>query len=64
VYLTENAKNAIQEYLEARTDNFSPLFIRHNFSAENINSAFLSNEKIRLSRFFITNMVKEYGIKA
>ena len=64
VYLTENAKNAIQEYLEARTDNFSPLFIRHNFSAENINSAFLSDEKIRLSRFFITNMVKEYGIKA
>lgn len=64
VYLTENAKNAIQEYLEARDDDFSPLFIRHNFSTENINSTFLNDENIRLSRFFITNMIKEYGLKA
>ena len=64
VYLTENAKNAIQEYLEARDDDFSPIFIRHNFSTENINSTFLNDENIRLSRFFITNMIKEYGLKA
>ncbi len=64
VYLTEEAKVAIQDYLSARTDEFNPLFIRHNFSEENINSSLLSDESVRLTRFFITNMVKDYGLKA
>ena len=64
VYLTEGAKNAIHAYLEARSDDFSPLFIRHNFSDENIHSSLLSNEAVRLTRFFITNMVKGYGLLA
>ena len=64
VYLTDTAKNAIQDYLEARNDHFSPLFIRHNFSEENINSSLLGDESVRLTRFFITNMVKEYWLKA
>jgi integrase/recombinase XerD len=31
VYLTEKARDAINEYLQSRTDTFTPLFIRHNF---------------------------------
>lgn len=64
VYLTSKAHDAINAYLEARNDEFNPLFIRHNFSEENINSSLLSNDSVRLSRFFITNMVKEYWIQA
>ena len=60
VYLTEGARDAIRSYLEAREDDFSPLFIRHNFSEENIKSIHLSDDSVRLSRFFITNMVKSY----
>lgn len=64
VYLTEKAAEAIQLYLSARSDHFSPLFIRHNFSLENIDASSLENENVRLTRFFITNMVKSYGLKA
>ncbi|MDD2693922.1 MAG: tyrosine-type recombinase/integrase [Candidatus Gracilibacteria bacterium] len=64
VYLTETARDAIRKYLDKRDDFFSPLFIRHNFSIENINSSLLDDEKVRLTRFFITNMVKDYGLKA
>jgi integrase/recombinase XerD len=64
VYLTELARDAIREYLRIRQDAFSPLFIRHNFSEENISSIQLSDEKVRLTRFFITTMVKGYGLKA
>lgn len=64
VYLTEKARDAIRVYLDAREESFSPLFIRHNFSMENIESVNLDDEKVRLSRFFITNMVKNYGLKA
>lgn len=64
VYLTETARDAIQSYLDAREDQFAPLFIRHNFSMEDINSSLLDDEHVRLTRFFITNMVKDYGLKA
>lgn len=64
VYLTETAKNAILNYLELRDDDFEALFIRHNFNLENIKSAELTDENVRLTRFFITNMIKDYGIKA
>lgn len=64
VYLTETAKLAIQAYLDARDDDFSPLFIRHNFSVADIHSSLLDDENVRLTRFFITGMIKEYGIKA
>ncbi len=64
VYLTERARDAILAYLQARTDDFTPLFIRHNFSEDNIESSLLSDENVRLTRFFITNMIKDYGLKA
>ncbi len=64
VYLTDTARDAINEYIRARSDHFEALFIRHNFSEANINSSLLDNDSVRLSRFFITNMVKDYGLRA
>lgn len=62
VYLTKHAAWLIQNYLDKRTDHLSPLFIRHNIKMENIE--LLEDEKMRLSRFFITNMVKKHAQKA
>lgn len=62
VYLTKNAAKLIENYLEKRKDHLSPLFIRHNMKIENIKA--LEDEKVRLTRFFITNMVKKYASKA
>lgn len=62
VYLTKKSSILIKNYLEKRNDLFTPLFLRHNIKKENI--AELDNEKVRLSRFFITNMVKKYALKA
>jgi len=62
VYLTKHAANLIQNYLEKRNDHFSPLFIRHNIKKENID--WFDDEKVRLTRFFITNMIKKYSHKA
>lgn len=62
VYLTKHAAQLIQNYLDKRKDHLSPLFIRHNIKIENIDA--LQDEKVRLTRFFITNMVKKYASKA
>jgi site-specific recombinase XerD len=62
VYLTQHAAELIQTYLNARSDHLSPLFIRHNIKAENIDV--LEDEQMRLSRFFITTMVKHYALTA
>lgn len=62
VYLSENAKKYIEDYLSARNDHLSPLFIRHNVNSQNIDV--LEDEKMRLSRFFITSMIKSYAQKA
>ena len=45
-----------------RQDHLSPLFIRHNISPDNIDV--LEDERMRLSRFFITGMIKKYALKA
>lgn len=62
VYLTDEACEKIQTYLSARNDIYSPLFIRHNFKWENIDT--LDDENVRLSRFFITTLIKNYALKA
>lgn len=62
VYLTKNSAELIETYLNKRNDNLNPLFIRHNIKIENINDFY--DEKVRLSRFFITTMVKKYALKA
>lgn len=59
VYLTNDAAKAIEEYLNQRNDHLKPLFIRHNIKTDDIDS--LTNEKVRLSRFFITTMIKKYA---
>jgi site-specific recombinase XerD len=62
VFLTNNAVKLIEQYLEKRTDHFNPLFIRHNIKNEN--SSALNDEEMRLTRFFITRMIKNYAKKA
>lgn len=80
VYLTDLAVDKIQTYLEARRselgekDTFNSLFIRHNFSTDNIYSKSvqwndvikkpLTDADVRLTRFFITNKIKEYALRA
>ncbi|NDK07919.1 tyrosine-type recombinase/integrase [Candidatus Gracilibacteria bacterium] len=62
VYLTDHSAKLIKEYLSKRNDNFDPLFIRHNYKNENINT--IDNESLRLTRFFITTSIKKYAVKA
>ncbi len=75
VYLTATARDAIQEYLSVRDDEFPALFIRHNYNPRDIKSITAHSPSLsggeagrwgnlRLTRFFITNMVKEYGVRA
>ena len=62
VYLTELAAQAIEKYLTQRQDTFSPLFLRHNVDAKSLLEK--TNEDLRLSRFFITWMIKKYAFDA
>lgn len=62
VYLTQDAADLISDYLSMRNDHLSPLFIRHNVKADNID--ILEDENMRLTRFFMTSMVKKYALKA
>lgn len=62
VYLSEDAAILIKNYLDMRTDSFSPLFLRHNINTDSID--LLGDENVRLTRFFITGMIKKYAIKA
>ncbi|MCH2188731.1 tyrosine-type recombinase/integrase [Candidatus Gracilibacteria bacterium] len=62
VYLTDRAVEVIQKYLQKRQDHFSPLFIRHNSKIED--EIGTDDEDMRLSRFFITSMIKKYAGKA
>ena len=65
VYLTKKSAELIKNYLEKRSDNFEPLFIRHNIKTENLTiTDEVYWEKMRLSRFFITTMIKKYALKA
>jgi len=62
VYLTDESRDKIEQYINSRTNHFSPLFIRHNYSIGNENN--LTDTDARLTRFFITNMIKNYALKA
>jgi len=65
VYLTKNSAELIKNYLNSRSDNFEALFIRHNVKNENLKiTDEVYWEKMRLSRFFITTMIKKYALKA
>jgi len=62
VYLTDVSCDLIKSYLSKRNDSYAPLFIRHNFKYDNIKT--IDEENLRLTRFFITNSIKRYAIKA
>ncbi len=62
VYITKHSAELIDNYLEKRNDHLSPLFIRHNINTDNIE--IMTDEKMRLSRFFITTMIKKYALEA
>jgi len=65
VYLTKNSAELIKNYLNSRSDNFEALFIRHNVKNKNLKiTDEVYWEKMRLSRFFITTMIKKYALKA
>lgn len=62
VYLTDIAVEKISNYLEVRKDHFSSLFVRHNYKTETLSQ--LTDKDVRLTRFFITNKIKYYALKA
>ncbi len=65
VYLTERSAMYIQRYLEARNDGFTPLFIRHNYDAENADRMTqLDGSDMRLTRHFITTMIGNRALKS
>ncbi len=62
VFLSDDAVAHIKNYVSKRQDNFKPLFIRHNFSKENIK--ILDDEKVRLTRIWVTDMISKRALKA
>ena len=62
VFLTDDAVLQITNYLNARVDNFKPLFIRHNFDIKNIN--ILDDEEVRLTRIWVTDMIGKRALKS
>lgn len=62
VFLNDDIINDIKRYIQIRNDNFSPLFIRHNFDINNIK--LLGDEKVRITRNFVSNMISKRRIKA
>ena len=62
VYLSDDAAIFIKNYLDIRNDSFSPLFLRHNIKTDSVD--LLWDENVRLTRFFITGMIKKYALKA
>lgn len=62
VYLNHTATQHIKDYLHKRHDTFSPLFIRHNIKMDSLKN--FDDMQVRLSRFFITTMIKKYALKA
>lgn len=62
VFLNDDACINIKNYLELRNDNFKPLFIRHNFDKNNIN--ILNDEKVRLTRQWVTDMISKRALNA
>ena len=61
VFLSKKATHALQDYMKARTDPFSPLFIR--YAGPNSDND-LSEEKLRLSVRSIERMLDKYRKKA
>ncbi len=61
VFLSDRAVDALKEFLEARTDHLTPLFIRNMEKAAH---ELPPGEEFRLSRISIYNVVKKYALQA
>lgn len=59
VFLSQRAAKWIQEYIEARDDHFTPLFIRHKGKVDPTTSS----EEMRLTPRSVQRMIKKYGKK-
>lgn len=64
VFVTERAADAVQKYLDTRTDVFRPLFLNSRGAQAQQDSDHLSGEHRRLSRTSIEIMVRKRGIRA
>ncbi|HRI36598.1 MAG TPA: tyrosine-type recombinase/integrase [bacterium] len=64
VYISAEARRWIDQYLDRRDDGFSPLFIRHNYRRDDAKNANLDNESVRLTRIFITDMIRKRAVAA
>ncbi len=62
VFLSESAKNALEEYLNLRTDNFKPVFIRHGKNKGITDD--LTGENLRLTSRTIQRIIKKYTMLA
>jgi site-specific recombinase XerD len=58
VFLSDRAVDALKEYIEARLDTLTPLFIR---DIQKASTAMPPGEEFRLSRISIYNAVKKYA---
>lgn len=61
VFLSKRAVETIETYLKTRKDNFKPLFIN---SGKGQKADILNEEKRRLTRVSIENIVRKYALKA
>jgi site-specific recombinase XerD len=61
VFLSDNAVQALKDYMEIRLDHLSPLFIRN---LQKATTAMPPGEEFRLSRISIYNLVKTYARNA
>lgn len=59
VFLSDDAKNAIGNYLNLRTDNYKPLFIRYQKKEKTSDD--LSGENLRLTPRTIQRLIKKYA---
>ena len=61
VFLSDLAVERLKEYLDARLDHLSPLFIRN---MDKVKDELPPGEEFRLSRISIYNIVKKYALQA
>lgn len=63
IFLSKRAGSHIEAYLNARDDNFDPIFISHGRAKKNSDDITLGERK-RLTTVSIENVVRKYALKA
>ncbi len=62
VYLSDGAKNSIQRYLQTRSDEYAPLFLR--YSGKRMTENDFDGESLRLTVRSVQRLVKKYTQRA